>query len=225
MLIHESLTIINMHILVVVAHPDDEVLGCGGTLARLASDNKNKINTLILTEGRSKNIILNANEAANFLGIVPPVMLDMPDQKLAAIPVGEIAETIGTFINKYLPDVIYTHSHCDLNSDHRQILEAVLVATRPASGAYPFVDEVYSFHIPSSSEWAFGVFGSFKPNTFINIKDTLHTKIRALECYESEVRNFPHPRSARALTSIAQAWGTHAGLEYAEVFELIRKIN
>jgi LmbE family N-acetylglucosaminyl deacetylase len=210
-----------MNILVVVAHPDDEVLGCGGTIARY-SDKGAKVNTLILTHGRGENIISNANEAANFLGIIPPTMLEFPDQELETVPVGKIALSIGQAITRWEPDVIYTHSGADLNSDHRRTLEAVLIASRPGGSGNPFVDEVYS--CASAGEWSYGRFGTFSPNVFVNIKNTLHQKLRALECYESEVRNFPHPRSGRALTSIAQAWGTCAGLEYAEAFELVRKI-
>lgn len=210
--------------LIVVAHPDDEVLGCGGTMAWLAAKGEN-VKAIIFTQGhppRNDNIISQVNEAANTLGVIPPTIMALPDQRLASQQVNMSSILVG-IINSFQPETIYTHSRCDLNSDHRTVLEAVLVATRP--GASAFVQRLYSFHVPSSTEWAFGQYGDFRPNTFVDISEQIRIKLKALQCYEDEVREFPHPRSERSLLAISQTWGSHVGLEYAEAFELIREVR
>ena len=116
---------------------------------------------------------------------------------------------------------MFTHHPSDLNIDHAITHRAVLTATRPLSDCP--VKEIYTFEIPSSTEWSFGQFGSLEPDTFCNVESTMEMKIRAMGLYETERREFPHPRSPEALEAIAQRWGSVVGLRYAEAFETIRR--
>lgn len=223
-------------ILIVAAHPDDEVLGCGGTMAKYSKTSE--IYVLLLGEGISsrylkredapKQDILElkdkAGKAAKILGVKDVFFLDLPDQRFDTVPFLEITKKIEEFIRKIEPKIIFTHSFCDLNLDHRIVFNAVLTATRPVSGCS--VKEIYSFEIPSSTEWGFGkVNGLFSPNVFEDVSLTIENKIEALRAYESEMRKFPHPRSAEATLSYAKKWGSAVGINYVEAFELIRFIK
>jgi LmbE family N-acetylglucosaminyl deacetylase len=133
-------------------------------------------------------------------------------------------KTVEDLVARLNPEIIYTHHPGDLNVDHGVVHRAVLTATRPMSGQC--VREVYAFEVPSSTEWAFQrLEPSFRPNVFVDITDSLETKIAALACYDTETRAFPHPRSAEALRAIATRWGSVAGLQAAEAFELIRSVR
>jgi len=127
-------------------------------------------------------------------------------------------------VDRLQPEVIYTHHGGDLNVDHRVIYHAVLTATRPVQGSP--VREIYAFEVASSTEWAFQrIEPTFRPNVFVDVAGTIEAKIAAMECYESEARKFPHPRSPEALRAIAIRWGSVAGCEAAEAFELIRSVR
>jgi len=115
------------------------------------------------------------------------------------------------------PQIIYTHCASDLNRDHRIVYEACLVATRPPSSA----KEVYTFDI--TADPAFGSFGMFQPNVFVEIN--IDKKIEAMQSYESELRPYPHPRSIEMIKIMAQRWGGMIGVEYAEAFELVRQVK
>lgn len=135
----------------------------------------------------------------------------------------DIIKEVDKYIQRLKPQIIYTHHYGDLNIDHRRTFEAVITASRPV-GEYP-VKEIYCFETPSSTEWNFKYGGNvFKPNVFIGIDDTIDAKLKAMECYKSEIRDYPHPRSIKALEIIAARWGTVVGKKYAEAFELIRKV-
>ena len=122
------------------------------------------------------------------------------------------------------PQAIYTHHGGDLNIDHVIVHRAVLTATRPMAG-YP-IREIYTFEIPSSTDWAFQSFSPcFRPNVFVNISNTLDIKIKAIKMYENELRPYPHPRSQKALSAVAQRWGSICGFDSAEAFELVRSLR
>jgi len=128
------------------------------------------------------------------------------------------------YVNHLKPDIIYTHHYGDLNIDHRRTFEAVLTACRPV-GEYS-VREIYTFETPSSTEWNFnGKNNVFYPNVFVDIEDTIDDKLKAMACYQTELREYPHPRSLEALKIIASRWGTVVGKKYVEAFELIRKVR
>lgn len=222
--------------LVIAAHPDDEVLGCGGTIARLAKEGS-EVSVAILGEGitsryrdpesadRSAVTKLKARceQVAGLLGVKQLETCSLPDNRFDTIPLLDIVKIVEALVDRFRPRVIYTHHGSDLNIDHAIVHRAVLTALRPMSG-YP-VSEIYAFEVPSSTEWAFQQFQpAFSPNVFIDISKTLDTKIKALEAYESEIRCFPHPRSAEALCAIARRWGSVAGLQAAEALQLIRLI-
>lgn len=224
-----------MKILVVAAHPDDEVLGCGGTIARLAKEG-NDVYIAILGEGITsryekqeaadndliKSLHSKAKKVKKLLGCKEIFFYNLPDNRFDAIPLLDVIKIVEELIKKLLPNTIYTHHAGDLNIDHVIVHRAVMTATRPQ--VFQSVKELYSFEVPSSTEWSFDQFNKFKPNVYFDISSTLETKIKAMSFYETEIRDYPHPRSEKALRSIAHRRGTEAGLIAAEVFQLIRKI-
>jgi len=226
-----------MNVLVVAAHPDDELLGCGGTVARLARKG-HSVYLSILGEGitsrhkeRSgadpaaiQSLHACSRKVAELLGAKDLSLHGLPDNRFDSIPLLEVIKVVEELVERWRPVAVYTHHGGDLNVDHRVVSQAVLTATRPTAG-HP-VRDLYMFEIASSTEWAFQQLSPvFKPNVFIEISQTLHLKLKGMEQYESEVRSFPHPRSKEALTAIAQRWGSVAGLKAAEAFELVRSIR
>ena len=223
-------------VLVVAAHPDDEVLGCGATMARLAAEGQ-PVHIAILGEGitsRSsrddsdakllRRLHQQAEAAALKVGAKDVVLFKLPDNRLDTLPMLEVAKLIEDLIQKLRPAVIYTHHPGDLNLDHGIVHRAVLIATRPVLG-HP-VRQVLTFEVPSSTEWAFQrIEPVFRPNVFVEVSKTLDAKIAALACYDSETRDFPHPRSEQALRAIATRWGSVSGCTAAESFELVRSIR
>lgn len=224
-------------VLVVAAHPDDEVLGCGGTMARLAEEG-NEIRIAILAEGMTSryqqrgqadqkqlsHLHGNAQQAADKVGAKELVLCKLPDNRLDTIPLLDVVKVVEGLIEKFKPSVIYTHHPGDLNVDHGVVHRAVLTATRPTPGQG--VREVYAFEVASSTEWAFQhLQPPFRPNVFVDIAATLETKVAALACYDTETRKFPHPRSPEALRAIAMRWGSVAGFQAAEAFELVRSLR
>ena len=224
-------------ILIVAAHPDDEILGCGGTMARLAREG-NEVRIAILAEGMSsryahredadprqlQHLHARAQQAANKVGAKEVVLCKLPDNRLDTVPLLEVVKLVEELVARFQPEVIYTHHPGDLNVDHGVVHRAVLTATRPVAGQC--VKEIYAFEVPSSTEWAFQRLEPlFRPSVFVDIAETLETKIEALACYDTETRKFPHPRSTDALRAIATRWGSVAGLPAAEAFELIRSVR
>lgn len=224
-------------VLVIAAHPDDEVLGCGGTAARLIGEG-HEVHFAILGEGMTSRHPQRSNAdakqlailhqqthaAAEKLGVKNVALHKLPDNRLDTVPLLEVVKLVEDLVDRVKPEVIYTHHAGDLNVDHGVINRAVLTATRPIAGQP--VLEIYAFEVPSSTEWAFQrIELSFRPNVFVDITRTLEAKIAAMECYESEKREFPHPRSPEALRAIATRWGSVVGCGAAEAFELVRSIR
>jgi len=225
-------------VLVVASHPDDEVLGCGGTIAKRIIDG-DKVFVIILGEGitsrdekrdaekRKKEIETlreHIHKAGKILNVSDVYIYDYPDNRFDTVALIDIIKTIEKVKEEVKPDIIYTHHYGDLNIDHRITFDAVMTAARPVQGES--VKEIYSFEIPSSTEWYFSSTGNyFMPNVFMDISETIEKKLQALKEYKSEVRQFPHPRSPEAVESIAKKWGSNAGLKYAEAFCLIRSIR
>jgi len=224
-------------VLVVAAHPDDEVLGCGGTMARLANEGQ-EVRIAILAEGMTSRyqqreqanqkklscLQSNAQQAADKMRAKELVLCKLPDNRLDTVPLLEVVKLVEDLIEKFNPAVIYTHHPGDLNVDHGVVHRAVLTATRPIPGQR--VREIYAFEVPSSTEWAFQrLEPTFRPSVFVDISGTLETKVSALACYDTETRKFPHPRSPEAVRAIAMRWGSVAGFQAAEAFELIRSLR
>jgi LmbE family N-acetylglucosaminyl deacetylase len=225
-----------MKILVVAAHPDDEVLGCAATLATLSS--AHDVRVAILGEGASsrhtkrqdadrkalRRLQEHAKAAAKLVGARLVSLGGLPDNRFDELPLLDITKLVERWIVTQKPQAIYTHSGGDLNIDHQRTFRAVLTATRPMQGGS--VKELYSFEVPSSTEWAFQRCEPvFRPNVFVDVSSTIDVKIRAMQIYADEIRSFPHPRSPEALRVIARRWGSVVGVEYAEAFELIRAIR
>ena len=224
-------------VLVIAAHPDDEILGCGGTAARLVRDGHD-VHFAIMGEGITSRhsqrdaadadqlarLHRQAHAAAAKVGVKSVLLHKLPDNRLDTVPLLEVVKLIEQLIERIKPQVIYTHHAGDLNVDHGVIHRAVLTATRPVTGQP--VREIYAFEVPSSTEWAFQRVGpSFRPNVFVDIASTLEAKTAAMECYETEARKFPHPRSPEALRARATHWGSVVGCAAAEAFELIRSVH
>lgn len=226
-----------MKVLVIAAHPDDEILGCGATAARLVQEHQ-EVHFAILGEGitsrhahRSEadagklaELHRQARAAADRIGVKSLVLHKLPDNRLDTLPLLDVVKVVEELVDKTRPDVIYTHHPGDLNVDHGVVHRAVLTATRPMPGQ--LVREIYAFEVPSSTEWAFASLQPvFRPNVFVDVSATLDAKIAAMACYETEGREFPHPRSPEALRAVARRWGSVVGCNAAEAFELIRSIR
>lgn len=214
-------------VLCIAAHPDDEVLGPGGTLARHADAGRD-VYVLVVTEGVTQQYddrsmierrARHARRCADRLGVAEVRFGGLPDMRLDRTPHVEVNGLIEAAIDEFGPTVVYTHSSHDVNVDHRAVYESTLVATRPSSG----VERVLAYEVPSSTEWAGGDRRPFTPTVYVDVTETLETKVAAFLEYESEVREYPHPRSARGLRSIARARGTEAGFDAAEAFSLVRE--
>lgn len=223
--------------LVIAAHPDDEILGLGGTIRKLINDNYS-ISCVILGEGLTsrkdsrvdtpKNQLLelkgNTLKAASIIGYSNVDFCELPDNRFDSVDLLEVIKIVTKQVEKYKPDTIFTHHYGDLNIDHRITYEAVTTSCRPV-GNY-VTKNIICFETPSSTEWNFKHSeGSFKPNLFIDITQTLRTKLDAMSCYLTEVTEYPHPRSLEALKVIAARWGTVVGTDYAEAFELVRSVR
>jgi LmbE family N-acetylglucosaminyl deacetylase len=219
-------------VLAIVAHPDDEVLGAGGTLARHAARG-DQVHLLFLAdgtgargggEGASARRAQAARTAASALGAGEPSFLQFPDNRLDRIDLLDIVQAIEPRIRKIAPGTIYTHHAGDLNIDHVLCCRAVLIACRPLSDSS--VRRIYGMEIPSSTEWnSPGGTGAFVPRRFVDISATAVAKRRALEAYVEEMRPFPHPRSFEAIEALAAWRGASAGLNAAEAFTVIREIE
>lgn len=217
-----------MKVLVVAAHPDDELLGVGGTIASHVAKG-DQVRVAVMCEGFSSRynpdwdgeVRRQANEAARILGVTDLVLGNLPDQQLETLLLCDVAKKIGQLIEESQPELVYTHFGGDINRDHRILTEAVLVAARPYSA--PLVKEILMFETPSSTEWGSPpLTTSFQPNVYVDISEFLEQKIKAFSCYSAEVRESPHPRSLQALADRARYWGSVINRRSAEAFVLVR---
>jgi len=221
------------NVLVVAAHPDDEVLGCGATIRRhvLMGD---RVSVVFMADGESsrpgsskKDIELRrimASDVAELLGTDPPIFLDYPDNKMDTVPLLKIVNDLEGVIKNIQPDTIYTHHTGDLNIDHQITNRAVFTAARPVP--VNSVKIIKMFEIPTSTEWSFpGIAEVFLPTCFVDVSETLAIKLKGLEIYRSEMRSFPHARSIENVEALAVVRGTSVGLESAEAFMIGRLIE
>ena len=223
-----------MKILVIAAHFDDEVYGCGGTIAKLVNKG-HEIYACVLTDSCSSQYKDNAHEMIaqkkaeseevnKILGIKKTYTFDFPDMQLDTVPHVELNKAIEQCVIEIKPDVIYTHHGGDVNKDHRLVFESTMVAVRPMEDSS--VKRVLCFEVPSSTEWAPPTLGNmFAPNVFVDIEDVIDKKINAIKAYNSELREYPHPRSVENVINQAYFRGASVGLKAAESFMLIREID
>lgn len=227
----------NKKILVVVAHPDDELLGCGATMHKLINEQNCSIRAIILGEGitsRSDNRDIelwktqlekhrsNIYSAASNIGYESVGVYDFPDNRFDTVALLDIVKIIEKEKAAFLPEIIFTHHGGDLNIDHQRTFEAVITACRPMTDE--IVKGIITFETPSGTEWrASSDPKQFIPNLFIEISDeNLNAKIEGMESYEFEKRAFPHPRSPIALKILAQRYGIMMGGNMYEAFQIIR---
>jgi len=220
-----------MRVLVVAAHPDDEVLGVGGTVA-VHVDRGDQVQLAIMCGGGSvryskddtSQIHAEAQKAAGTLGVANLALGNLPDQRLETLSISQVAAEIESLVRSWKPHTIYSHFCGDINRDHRVLAEAVMVAARPY--AAPFVQEILMYETPSSTEWGFPQLSpSFQPNVFVDITQTLEKKVQAFTCYSAEICPEPHPRSIVALRDRAHYWGSLVNRQAAESFVSVRSIR
>ena len=210
------------------AHPDDEILGAGGTLAKHLAQG-DEVHALVLSEGASSRYEEGAEQtlrdsaarSAEKIGFASIQLLDMPDQRLDAVPLIEVTQAIESFVFDLRPEVVYTHTPADVNTDHGIVARATWTACRPYST--PWLTRILAFETPSATEWAWPLpDGGFHPNWFVDVTETLGRKLEAMAQYETELRPYPHPRSLQALAERARFWGSHVGVKAAEPFVMMR---
>ncbi|MBQ0016866.1 MAG: PIG-L family deacetylase [Bacteroidales bacterium] len=223
-------------ILVIAAHPDDEVLGMGGTIAKLAAQGC-EVNVLIVTDGSSSQYSESANLAeiieakkqetwacARTLGVKNVYYGELPDMKLDTVPHITINKVIESVIDQLQPDTVFTHFWGDVNQDHVNVYKSTMVAVRPVQGQG--VKELYCYRVPSSTEWTPCKGDSmFMPNCFVDISDFAQQKYEAFGKYATELRNYPHPRSVQHLQELDVAHGLEVGMGSTETFVLLRKLD
>ncbi len=217
-------------ILVVAAHPDDEVLGCGGTMARHAAQG-DKVHSVFIADGEGARCAFQsssgerytmAENAAKILGTGKPRFLDFPDNRLDSVALLDIVQPLEEAIAEIKPSVVYTHHGGDLNVDHRVTQQAVLTACRPIPGSN--IEAIYGFEVLSSTEWAEPTVNPFCPSFYVDISEQFPKKIGALKAYDEEMRDFPHSRSYKVVEALAKVRGGNVGLLKAEAFTSVRHI-
>jgi len=224
-----------MNVLCVVAHPDDEVLGVGGTLARHAADG-DSVHVCILSDGvtsryeeesAAKDEIRRrrgrAERACDTLG-ASVSLYGFPDNSFDTAPLLDIVQTIESEIDGHEPEIVYTHHYGDLNIDHELTCRATVTATRPLASST--IRRVLAFETLSATEWSVpSTENAFQPQHFVNIDGHVETKVDALSTYEDELRDPPHPRTIETVRENANVWGAKAGTPAAEPFEVLRSVR
>lgn len=224
-----------MNILVIAAHADDEVLGCGGTIAKY-KDQGATINVALLADGvssryegkkNSKDDLkvrnLAAKDANKILGVDKVLFGEFPDNRMDSVDLLDVVKHVESLIDNLNPDVILTHHSNDLNIDHRIVNQAVCTACRPQNNCS--VKSILFFEVPSSTEWQINSLNAFNPNFFEDVTNYMSIKISALESYSMEMRKWPHPRSIEGVTHLAKWRGASVGVDAAESFIVGRIIK
>ncbi|MEK6925709.1 MAG: PIG-L deacetylase family protein [Nanoarchaeota archaeon] len=226
-----------MKVLVIAAHPDDEVLGCGATIAKHVKQG-DIVDVLILGDGitaryeeselnnpevieKVKAINGHAFNASKVLGVNQLEIKGFHCTRFDKFPLRDFVGIVEKKIKEFKPDRVYTHGPNDVNIDHGIVYKAVQTATRPMTPS--FVKEVFLMEILSGTEWNF--LESFRPDHYIDVVDTIQLKVDALREYSSEKREFPHPRSDEGIIILAKKKGSEVGLKYAEAFKTFRVIK
>lgn len=219
-----------MKILVIATHPDDEVLGCGGVMARHAAAG-DSVHVLVVTRGapelyppaQIEALRCELAEAHAVLGVTAAHFLDFPAPKLDSIPNHELADAIGALLHSLQPDAVFLPHRGDVHADHRAVHQAALVAARPAGDTR--IARLLAYETLSETEWGSpSAADAFLPTVFADITGHLESKLKAIACYRSQLKEFPHPRSLQAIEALARLRGSAAGYAAAEAFMLIREI-
>jgi LmbE family N-acetylglucosaminyl deacetylase len=216
-------------ILVVASHADDEVLGCGGAIARHVAEGAD-VHVTFMTDGvGSRGFDLSndircrnkaRDKALEILGIADLHVLDFPDNRMDSVPLLDVVQSLEAIVQQVQPKRIYTHHHGDLNVDHRVTHQAIVTACRPMPGTS--VSQILAFEVMSSTEWATPSVAPFVPNAFVDISNYLSIKLEALAAYEIEMRLPPHSRCFMHIEALARHRGNSVGVHAAEAYELVR---
>ena len=235
-----------MNVLIIAAHPDDEILGMGGTIVKHTSQKDNvtiiymatgitarrtplkpeyeikDIPKKVLDEWQKdiEKLRNDSKKSAKLLKVKNVRFYDFPDNEMDGIHLLKVVKIIEKEIKTLKPDRIYTNHYSDLNVDHKVVFNATLTACRPSGSP---VKELFSFEVLSSTDWSYPY--NFNPNYFVNIEKHIDKKIKAMELFHGELRKFPHPRSSENIKHVARRWGSVSGFKDAEAFELIRHID
>jgi LmbE family N-acetylglucosaminyl deacetylase len=220
-----------MSVVVVAAHPDDEILGAGATLARHVQSGMD-VHAVVLAEGATSRyddgmasqLQKAGMRAAEEIGFASIRFENLPDQRLDRVPMIEVTQLVEEILDELRPEIVYTHFPDDVNLDHGVVSRATWTACRPYR--LPGLRRFAVFETPSSTEWAWPLDGcAFKPNLFVDVSSAMDAKLAAMEAYDIELRDYPHPRSIRALTERAASWGAVVGRRFAEPFVLLRDVS
>ena len=220
----------NKKILIIAAHPDDEILGCGGTILKLKKNNLIKV--IFMTNGtdaRGKNKKASQKRIQGCLNLFKklklnkPLILNFPDNKMDSVPLLKIVKKIEEILSKFNPEVVFTHFDGCLNIDHQITFKATVTACRPLKKTS--VKKILSFEVPSSTEWALSKDKKFQPNYYINISKYIKEKILLMKYYKDEIRPFPHSRSLKSIKTLSEYRGASAGVKNAEAFYLYRYLG
>ena len=222
----------NKKILVVAAHADDEVLGCGGTIARHVAEG-DEVHVVFMADGVTSRSIYEPKQlkhrnqardnALRILGVAGCHAFDFPDNRMDSIPLLDLVRTLEPIIREFEPASVFTHHFGDLNVDHRVTHQAVITACRPVPNSS--VREILGFEVLSSTEWATPNANLFLPNLFVDITKYISIKAEAAEAYDLEMRDKPHSRSIENLMALSTYRGHSAGLNHAEAFMVYRILS
>lgn len=220
------------NVLIVVSHADDEVLGCGGTIANHVAKG-DVVNVVFMADGVGSRAQNDSNElrcrnqardvALRILGVKHWYALNFPDNRMDSVPLLDVVQALEPIVQQVQPTRVYTHHRGDLNVDHRVTHQAVMTACRPVPGSS--VREILTFEVMSSTEWASSDTAIFVPNAFVDITDYLLKKLEALAAYDMEMRPAPHSRSVGHIEALARHRGNCVGVEAAEAFEMVRVVE
>lgn len=219
-------------VIVISAHPDDEIIGCGGTLLKHVN-NGDEVSWLIITnvlesKGFTKQRVDSRQQeiatVQNLMNFKHVIKFDFPTMSLDSSSLNELIPKISEVFNELNPEVIYVMNRSDAHSDHRITFEAVLACTK--SFRYPFIKSVLMYECISETEFAPALPEKvFQPNYFVDVTDFFEKKIDIMKVYESELSEHPFPRSIRNIEALATFRGASVGVEYAEAFQLIKFID
>lgn len=218
-----------MKVLVVATHPDDEVLGCGGVMMRHAAEG-DEVHVLIMTQGDARlfsrayvdNVRREAEEAHRILNVAQAHFLDFPAPRLDTVPGHELADAIYQVIDKVQPQTVYMPHQGDIHGDHRAVFLATLVAARPINGCP--VRKLLAYETLSETEWAPPGPEAFTPTVFVEVTDHLEGKLKAMQCFKSQLKDPPHSRSLRTMEALARYRGGTVSVDAAEAFMLVREV-
>ena len=220
----------NNKVLIIAAHPDDEILGCGGTILKLKQTHI--IQVVFLTNGVSartnnkKKIMKRKNECLKlfkYLKIPKPIFFNFPDNKLDTVPLLKITQKIEKILFKFKQHTVMTHYENCLNIDHQIAFKSTITACRPLKNIS--VKKILSFEILSSTDWSLFNKKQFQPNYYIDISNNIKKKLELMKYYKTELRKYPHSRSLKGIETLARMRGISSGTKFSEAFLLVRELK